>query len=66
MQRAFGTLDFGIPAYEESYREELRAFAEAVEDGTAPLSTMEDAAVCAEILRGAYQAADSGVAWVTD
>ena len=66
MQRAFGTLNFGIPVYEESYQEELRAFAEAVENGTAPLSTMKDAAVCAEILRGAYEAAESGVAWVRD
>ncbi len=63
LKRALGTLDFGLPVYEESYGEELRAFVAAVEGGTPPVSTMEDAAMCAEILRGAYDAAASTRPW---
>jgi predicted dehydrogenase len=63
VRRALGTLSFGIPAYEESYEEELRAFVAAIRDGAAPLSTLEDAALCAEILRQAYTTAETGSPW---
>lgn len=63
VRRALGTLSFGLPVYEESYAEQLRAFAAAVDHGAAPLSTMDDAAICAEMLRGAYAAAKSGRSW---
>jgi predicted dehydrogenase len=66
VRRAIGTLSFGIPVYEESYQEELRAFAVAIEHGTPPVSTMNDAAMCAEILRGAYAAAETGRPWVRE
>jgi predicted dehydrogenase len=60
VRRALGTLSFGIPAYEESYEEELRAFVAAIRDGAALPSTLEDAALCAEILRQAYATAETG------
>jgi predicted dehydrogenase len=64
VRRPLGTLTFGIPVYEESYEHELRAFAAAIRDGAAPVSTMEDAARCSEIIEGAYTAAASGRPWV--
>jgi len=63
LRRPLGTLAFGLPAYEESYRHELRAFADAIRGGAPPLSTLEDAARCAEIVAGAYEAAAAGRAW---
>jgi predicted dehydrogenase len=54
-----GTLNFAIAAYEESYTEELRAFAAAIDTGQAPLSTLEDAVLGIQLIDAAYIAADS-------
>jgi predicted dehydrogenase len=63
LRRPLGTLGFGLPVYEESYGHELRAFAAAIAAGEQPLSTMADAANCAEIVAGAYAAVAAGRAW---
>jgi predicted dehydrogenase len=63
LRRALGTLGFGLPVYEESYEHELRAFAATIDGGGAPLSTMADAADCAEIVAGAYAAIAAGRPW---
>ena len=63
LRRPLGTLGFGLPAYEESYELELRAFGAAIRDGAGLISTMHDAASCAEIISGAYAAAASGTPW---
>jgi predicted dehydrogenase len=63
LRRPLGTLGFGLPAYEESYELELRAFGAAIREGGELISTMRDAASCAEIIAGAYAAAASGTTW---
>jgi predicted dehydrogenase len=51
---------FGIPVYEETYSHESRAFQQAVAAGVPPISSLEDAATSARIIRRAYEAAGSG------
>lgn len=53
--RAFSTVDdgpfrTGMPLYEETYRHECAAFRDTVQSGAAPLSTLADAAVVAEVI----------------
>lgn len=57
VRRGKGSLGFGIPAYEESYENENRAFVMAVREQGAPISTIEDAATVSRIIRAAYQGA---------
>lgn len=62
VRRAKGSLDIGLPAYEESYEHEGRAFLAALGGGPAPLSTLADAAVAARIIDAAYESARQGAA----
>ena len=66
LRRPLGTLGFGLPAYEESYELELSAFAAAIRGERELISSMHDAANCAEIIAGAYAAAASGRPWSAD
>lgn len=59
-QRPLGTLSAAYVPYEESYGNELRAFAEAIQGTGELLSTMEDAAVAAEIIRACQLSRNSG------
>lgn len=56
-RRALGSLSVGIPAYEESYEHELRAFARAISTGAQPDSAAGDALVAARLLVASYEAA---------
>jgi predicted dehydrogenase len=71
-QRPLGTLNAAYVPYEESYGNELRAFAESIQESGGLISTMENAAVAADII-GACQVSrsegryvfrnDPGVQW---
>jgi predicted dehydrogenase len=58
--RPLGTLPIAIVQYEESYANELRVFESAVKDKGQLISTLEDAALAADILRAAQLSAKSG------
>jgi predicted dehydrogenase len=57
--RPLGTLAYALPAYEESYSRELAHFAAAVRSGVPPVSTLDDAALVARLLKAAHHAADT-------
>jgi predicted dehydrogenase len=56
-QRPLATLPYAVVPYEESYANEIAAFCEAIHDGVAPRSTMQDAAHAAAIIESAYRSA---------
>jgi predicted dehydrogenase len=58
--RPLGTLPIAIVQYEESYANELRVFESAVKDKGQLISTLEDAALAADILKAAQLSAKSG------
>jgi predicted dehydrogenase len=61
VRRALGTLSFGIPAYEDSYIHEVRAFVDAIGgDPSSIASTMDDALDAARILEQVVGVADEG------
>ena len=47
-----GPFRLGMPLYEETYRNQCAAFRDTVREGTAPLSTLDDAAEVARIIAG--------------
>lgn len=61
--RPLGTLPFAVPAYEDSYVHEHAAFAAAIAGDTgAVVSSLDDAAVAAQLLVLAREASNRGVA----
>ena len=58
--RPLGTLPIAIVQYEESYTNELLAFKLAIENGRPLTSTMEDAALAADILSAAQKSIKTG------
>lgn len=63
-QRALGSLTFGIPAYEETYIHENRAFAAACAgDRSRIVSPLEDALAIAHLAEHAQHSAATGMPW---
>lgn len=63
-QRALGSLTFGIPAYEETYVHENRAFAAACSgDRDRIVSPLEDALTVARLAEHAQRSATTGTPW---
>jgi len=61
-RRPLGSLPFAVPAYEDSYIHEHRAFADAIAgDRSAVISRLSDAAEAARLLKLARRASDEGV-----
>lgn len=57
VRRARGSLDVGLPVYEESYRDESRAFLDAILHGSPLVSSLADAAMASRIVRAAHDSA---------
>jgi predicted dehydrogenase len=58
-ERPLGTLAYALPAYEESYTNELAHLTAAIRSGVEPVSTLEDAALVARLLAAAHRAGDT-------